>query len=174
MIEAFENEKLKHTSIYNLLQEKYSTTVKELEDKNKELIKYQEVLNNNNNLMKDLEKVNTEGKKILSGLKKEKEILKSEKDCLIEEQNSNLMRINQLEEQVKDLRYVEIPKLKEDNIHLTNIVQENKIGMFFLLSPINFLYFYHVCSVKKIHYCCYGYGTCSQHLTQIKAFKPYS
>lgn len=149
MIEAFENEKLKHSSIYNLLQEKYSTTVKELEDKNKELIKYQEILNNNNTLIKDLEKANTEGKKLLSGLKKEKEILVSEKDCLIKEQNSNLMRINQLEEQVKDLRYVEIPKLKEDNIDLTNIVQENKIGMF-LLSPLNFLYFYHVCSIKKI------------------------
>ncbi|CAK1584762.1 unnamed protein product [Parnassius mnemosyne] len=119
-------EKSKLSTECTLLQEQQLKDAKTIAKQSKELNELQQELNTYSNRMKYLEKAKTEQDSFITTMEQQKNCLETEKEHLTNEKRNYLNEIAKLKEEIEVLKNAELPKLKEENLNLTKIVEENK------------------------------------------------
>ncbi|XP_068620463.1 GRIP and coiled-coil domain-containing protein 2-like isoform X2 [Battus philenor] len=98
----------------------------ELINQKSHLNRYREELENSKSRIHYLQNLNNEKDKLLADMEQKFEKLTVEKDGLMDENNNNLLKISTLEGEIKVMRDDVLPKMKEDNLNLSKIIEENK------------------------------------------------
>ncbi|CAG5056947.1 unnamed protein product [Parnassius apollo] len=122
-------EKSKLSTECTLLQEQQVKDAEKIEKLSKELNEYQKELNTYSNKIQYLEKAKTEQDSVITTMEQQKHCLEIEKEHLMNEKINYLNEITKLEEEMDVLKNTEIPKLREENLCLSNIIEENKIAI---------------------------------------------